>query len=174
MRLVSTISFIWLAMFVLGQSGCEQTAGVATPPAKVHTGPDVSAYSDYAPAKIHITPLTGIVGSTDAQGSSKIDIYVSLLDSFGSQVKSPGIFRFELYEHVQRSAEPKGRRMAIWPDIDLAGAAANSQYWQDFLRLYEFHLPLEPQSDQGYVLQVTFLSVSSKRLSDELLLKHAK
>lgn len=169
-----TISNICLLMFILGQSGCEQTAGVAAPPAKVDTGSDVSAYSDYAPAKIHITPLTEVVSSADAQGSSKIDVYVSLLDSFGSQVKSPGVFRFELYEFAQRSAELKGRRMAIWPDIDLTIAADNNQYWQDFLRLYEFNLPLEPPSEQGYVLQVTFLSVSGKRLSDELVLKHTK
>jgi hypothetical protein len=174
MRVVLTISNICLLMLVLGQSGCEQTAGVAAPPAKVDTGPDVSAYSDYAPAKIHITPLTGIVGSADAQGSSKIDIYVSLLDSFGSQVKSPGVFRFELYEYAQRSAEPKGRRIAIWPDIDLTISADNNHYWQDFLRLYEFNLPLELQGDQNYVLQMTFLSVGGKRLSDEIVLKHTK
>ncbi len=174
MRVVLTISHICLLMFILGQSGCEQTAGVAASPAKVDTGLDVSAYSDYAPAKIHITPLTGVVGSTDAQSGSKIDVYVSLLDSFGSQVKSPGIFRFELYEYAQRSAEPKGRRVAIWPDIDLTGSADNNRYWHDFLRAYQFDLPLELQSDQNYVLQVTLLSVSGKRLSDELVLKRTK
>jgi len=161
-------------VLVLGQSGCEQTAGVATPPAKADTSLDFSVYSDYAPVKIHITPLTGIVSSSDAQSSSKIDIYVSLLDSFGSPVKSPGIFRFELYEFAQRSAEPKGRRISIWPDIDLTIATDNNRCWQDFLRLYKFNLPLEPQSEQGYVLQVTFLSVNGKRLSDELVLKHTK
>jgi len=161
-------------MLVLSQSGCEQPTGVAAPPAKADAGPDVSAYSDYAPAKIHITPLTGVVSSADSQSSSKIDIYVSLLDSFGSQVKSPGVFRFELYEYAQRSAEPKGRRIAIWPDIDLTIAADNNRYWQDFLRLYEFNLPLELQGDQNYVLQMTFLSVGGKRLSDEIVLKYTK
>ena len=173
MRLVLTISNICFLMFILGQSGCEQTAGVAAPPAKVDPNLiGISTYRDYAPAKIHITPLTGIVG--DIKGGLRIDTCVSLLDSFGSQVKSPGVFRFELYESAQRSAEPKGRRVTIWPDIDLTAAADNNRYWQDFLRLYQFNLPLEPQSEQDYVLQVTFLSVSGKRLSDELVLKHTK
>jgi hypothetical protein len=151
-------------MLVLGQCGCEQAGGVAESPAKVDIGPNVSAYGDYSPAKIHITPLTGLAGSADANGSSKIDVYVSLLDSFGSQVKSPGVFRFELYEYAQRSAEPKGGRVVIWPDINLTDAAENNR----------FDLPLEPQSDQSCVLQVTFLCVGGKRLSDEFIFKQSK
>lgn len=169
-----TISSICFWMLILGQCGCEQAAGVAESPAKVDTGPNVSAYGDYSPAKIHITPLTGLAGSADAKGSSKIDVYVSLLDSFGSQVKSPGVFRFELYEYAQRSAEPKGGRVVIWPDINLTDAAENNRYWHDFLRAYRFDLPLEPRSDQSYVLQVTFLCVGGKRLSDEFIFKQSK
>jgi hypothetical protein len=161
-------------MFVLGQSGCEQATGVAELPAKVDTRPVFGAYADYTPDKIHITPLTEFLSVGDAKGDSKIVVYVSLLDSFGSQVKSPGVFRFELYEYAQRSAEPKGRRVVIWSDIDVTGASDNNKYWHDFLRAYQFSLPLTLPSDQNYVLQVTFLSVSGKRLSDELTLKPTK
>jgi len=83
----------------------------------------------------------------------------------------PGVFRFELYERVVRSAEPKGRRIVIWPDIDLTGAAENNEYWRDFLRAYEFNLPFEAQIKQCYILQVTYLSPSGKRLSAELSLE---
>lgn len=174
MRVVLTISSVCFGMLVLGQSGCEPPADVTSAPAKIDSGANVSVYSGYRAAKIRITPLTELVVSVDAQGSSKINVYVHLLDSFGSQIKSPGIFRFELYEYAQRSAEPKGRRVVIWPDMDLTAPAENNRYWHDFLRAYQFNLPLEQQSDQSYVLQVTFLCVSGKRLSDELILKYAK
>jgi hypothetical protein len=171
MKVVLAISYICFWLFVLGQSGCEQAAGVAEPPSKIDTGPDVSAYTDYTPAKIHITPLTEISSSEDAAHGSKIDVYVSLVDAFGSQIKSPGIFRFEAYEHVQRSASPRGSRAVIWPDIDLTQAAENSKYWQDFLRTYKFHLDFNLPRDHSYVLQVTFLSVGGRRLCDEFVLK---
>lgn len=171
MKVILTISYICLWLFVLGQSGCEQAAGVAGPPSKIDTSPDVSAYTEYTPAKIHITPLTEISSSQDTADGSRIDVYVSLVDAFGSQIKSPGIFRFEAYEHVQPSASPKGSRVVIWPDIDLTQAVENSRYWQDFLRTYKFHLDFKLQRDQAYVLQVTFLSVGGKRLSDEFVLK---
>jgi len=174
MRVVLAISGVLCWVLILSQSGCEQAAAVVESPAKVDAGPVFGVYADYVPAKARITPLSEVISGPDARNGSKIVVYVNLLDSFGSQVKSPGIFRFELYEYAQRSAEPKGRRLVIWPDIDLTGAADNNRYWHDFLRAYQFNLPLELQSDQSLVLQVTFLSVSGKRLSDELILKHTK
>jgi hypothetical protein len=97
-----------------------------------------------------------------------------LLDSFGCQVKSAGVFRFELYERVERSAEPKGRRVVIWPDIDLIDAAANNENWRDFLRAYEFNLDFDLQGSQNYVLQVTCLCPGGKRLSAEFGLECMK
>lgn len=87
-----------------------------------------------------------------------------------SQPSSPGIFRFELYEHVQCSTEPKGQRLAVWPDIDLTDAAQNNNYWRDFLRAYEFKLDFEPQT-KSHTLQGTFLSPTGKRLSAEFALR---
>ena len=165
---------ICLLVLVLAPVGCEPGAAVDEPPSKVDTAPDVSVYAGYAPEKIDITPLTEIVRLGDAEDGSKIDVYVNLLDSFGSQIKSPGTFRFELYEHVQRSALPKGRRAVIWPDIDVTGAAENNRYWRDFLRTYQFTLDFEPERDRTYVLQLTFISLDGKRLSDEIVLKGTK
>ncbi|MHC4739720.1 MAG: hypothetical protein ACYS9Y_12515 [Planctomycetota bacterium] len=116
-------------------------------------------------------PLTEIVYADDAEEESKIVAYVSLLDSFGSQVKMPGVFRFELYERVVRSAEPKGRRIIFWPDTDLARAVENNKYWRDFLRAYEFVFTFKAQINQCYILQATYLSPNGKRLSAELGLK---
>jgi len=132
-----------------------------------------SAYLRYAPAKIDILPLTELVPAGGAQ-ETRINLYASLLDAFGFQIKSPAVFRFELYEYVQRSAEPKGKRAVIWADVDLTDPVSNNEYWRDFLRAYEFNLPFEQAGSQNYILQVTCLCPSGSRLSAELMLRRTK
>ncbi len=164
-------SVVCLLAMLLANAGCELFPGLTN---KTNTDfKKLSVYSHYAPAKINIIPLTEF---TSAGGTQKVEIkpYVSLLDSFGSQIKSPAVFRFELYQRVLRSAEPKGRRVVIWPDIDLTDPAANNEYWRDFLRAYEFDLPFEPDASQSYILQVTCLCPNGKRISAEFALKLAK
>ena len=174
MKAVAVVLQILLFVFVLAQSGCEQPQLDTEPPLKADVDLDVFIHTDYVPARIEITPLTGYVSHAGSEGTSEVNVYVSLLDSFGCQIKSPGVFRFEMYEHVQRSAEPKGRRIAIWPDTDLTDAAQNNKYWRDFLRAYQFNLPFEPTGSQSYILQATFLCPTGKRLSVEFALKHTK
>lgn len=125
-------------------------------------------YTRYVPEKIDIIPLTAFVAV------GKIRIYVSLLDSFNCQIKTPGIFRFELYRYVQRSAKPKGKRIAIWPDIDLTNPAENNNCWRDHFRAYEFNLDFVPEKDQSYVLQATCLCPNGKRLSADFALKYTE
>ncbi len=165
---------IFVPVLLLANTGCEQPA--PPPQAAVEPKNDPgksSAYVHYAPAKIDIMPLTELVPAGGAQGA-RINLYVSLLDAFGSQIKSPAVFRFELYEYVQRSAEPKGKRAVIWADVDLTDPVRNNGYWQDFLRAYEFNLPFEQAGSQDFILQVTCLCPSGSRLSSELMLRHAK
>jgi len=186
MKAIVVLLQIFFFISVLGQAGCEEPSAddsIQTEPSpKADSDFDVSIYAPYDPIKIDIMPLTGFVNLGDAKGTSEgsrkpepqINLYVSLLDSFGSQKKSPGVFRFEMYEHVQRSAEPKGGRVAIWPDLDLTDAATNNNYWRDFLRAYQFILPFEPASNQSYTLQVTFLCPTGKRLSDVFVFTQPK
>jgi len=165
---------VCLLAMLLGDGGCEQMPRLSE--LSTETDNDferLSVYSHFAPAKINIMPLTEFISSNDAR-QANIHPYVSLLDSFGSQIKSPCVFRFELYQRVQRSAEPKGRRVIIWPDVDLTDPVANDEYWRDFLRAYEFNLPFESASDLSYILQVTCLCPAGRRLSDEFALKLTK
>ena len=74
---------------------------------------DVALYARYAPARVDILPLTTINPTTSSAGDYIIDVYVCLLDSFDSQIKYPATFRFELFQYVQRSTEPKGKRILI-------------------------------------------------------------
>jgi hypothetical protein len=175
MKPLRIISQVLVLTFLSINFGCEQPTG-SNQTNDTTTNNDVnklSSYALYAPSKIDIMPLTEFVSTGDAQ-KSKIDIYVSLLDQFGSQIKSPGMFRFELYEHVPRSAEPKGKRAIIWTDIDLTDPAANNDYWRDFLRAYQFTLPCELAGKQDYILQLTCMCPNGKRLSSEFILKQTK
>jgi hypothetical protein len=156
-------------------AGCEQpeTTLIDIPAETDNNIDSHSFYTRYAPSKIDIMPLTEFISTGDTQ-HSKINLYVSLLDTFGSQIKSPGIFRFELYEHMPRSAEPKGKRVIIWPDIDLNDPVTNNDYWRDFLRAYMFSLPYEQALSQDYILQVTCICPNGKRLSSDFILRHTK
>ena len=153
--------------------GCRMPGQPAPPTGQSSGGSeDTHSYASYAPIKVDIMPLTEL--ATAGGQSSRIHLYVSLLDAFGSQVKSPAVFRFELYEHVVRSAERKGRRAVIWADFDLTSPSVNNEYWRDFLRAYEFNLPFEDVSGQIYILQVTCLCPNGSRLTSDFILKQAR
>ncbi len=136
---------------------------------KLQDEPQICIPNSFAPDKIEIMPLTEM--NTDSRQNAVIKVYVSLLDSSNCQKKWPGIFRFELYQRVLRSAEPKGKRLFIWPDIDLTEATVNNIHWLDFLRVYEFNLEFESAENKDYILQATCFSPDNKRLSTELILK---
>jgi len=176
MRTVGAILRIFFVCLLLACAGCElglEGGGVA--PA-VDEDSDIPIYARYAPVKIDIMPLTELVDAGDSGigEGSRIKVYVSLFDRSGCQIKAPAVFRFELYEKVQRSAEPKGNRLVIWPDVDLTEPGENNKRWRDFLRAYEFDLDFEAQSKRVYVLQVTCLCPDGKRLSNEFVLERAE
>ena len=173
MKAVGAILRLFFFALLLVEVGCEP-GPPEEPPVTGNGSNPLFVYASYRSEKIDIMPLTDFVSTGAAEDVSQIKVYVSLLDLFDCQIKSPGVFRFELYDHEQRSPEPKGRRIVIWPDIDLTDVAENNNYWQDYLRAYEFALDFEPQSSHSYVLQVTCLCPNGKRLSDDIVLKCTK
>jgi len=166
MKKIAVIAQMFLLFLVV--TGCEPKN------AELSTSADsgLNQLSEYVPVKVDIMPLTEFTSAGDGEKPSKIKVYVSLLDAFDCQIKTPAVFRFELYGRVPRSAEPKGRRVFIWPDINLNNAAKNNEHWQDFLRAYQFDLPFEPKANQSYILQATSLCPGGRRLSAEFALKH--
>ncbi len=166
-KTINKVFLVLFYIFFLLITGCEKGRGTSGISDRSNNEKDkFSIYIDYCPEKIDIIPLTGFVKLGDAQ-QSQINLYVSLLDSFSSEIKSPCVFRFELYEKVQRSAEPKGKRVVIWPDIDLTEPAINNKYWRNFLRAYEFNLPFIPAGNQIYILEVTCLCPTGRRLTSD-------
>jgi hypothetical protein len=174
MKLLPKISWILTLTLLFVNISCKQPAETdETTVIMTNIVDKLSSYTHYAPSKVDIMPLTEFVGPGDTQ-RSKINVYVGLLDQFGSQIKSPGVFRFELYEHVSRLAKGKGRRVLIWPDIDLTDPVTNNDSWLDFLRAYQFSLPCELSEKQGYILQLTCMCPNGKRLTAEFTLRNAK
>ncbi len=125
----------------------------------------------FTPVKIGILPLTDLSGSSGTGPGARLNAFITMLDAFGSQVKAPGVLRFELYDYVPRSAQAKGQRLTLWPDIDLTSPAENHKYWREFLRAYEFELDAQASRDKTYVLEVTCLCPDGKRLSAEYTLR---
>ena len=174
MKSLYTITRLLLLMLLSVLIGCEQPRQpLEIPPKTDNTDSSLSFYVRYIPDKIDIMPLTEFVVSDNTR-QTRINIFVSLIDQFGSQVKSPGMFRFELYEYMQRSSEPKGRRAVIWPDIDLTDPVTNNDFWRDFLRAYEFSFPCEQAKRRDYILHVTCMCPNGRRLSSEFILRHTK
>jgi len=159
-----------LIPLLLSQTGCIVSPNNPPEPTEPNSN-ELWVYTGYMANGIDIMPLTDFVPAQSAEQQSMIEIYVGLLDRFGSQIKAPGVFRFELYEYIRRSAEPKGKRITIWSDIDLTAPNDNNFYWQDYLRAYRFNLEFEPEQNTGYVLQVTCMCPSGKRLSADFVLK---
>lgn len=166
-----TALVLMFSVLVVWQVGCDSTASLLREGFKKD-----AAKMQYHPAVIEILPLTALKIDSDEE-TIGLKVYVSLGDSFGSQIKSAGLFRFELYEYLLRSAEPKGKRLFIWGDIDLTDAKINNDHWRDVLRSYEFSLDADVSGGgRGkYVLQVTFIADDgSRRLDDTVVVDSGK
>jgi hypothetical protein len=145
-----------------------------TPPGEKHSilpFLDSTPCTHFGPAKIDVLPITSIVPASAADGDASINAYVCLIDAFESQIKAPVVFRFELFQRLQRSSDPKGKRLIVWPDIDLTDPAANNNLWQDFMRTYLFSLPLQKKSAENCILHVTVICPSGKRLTDDFIVR---
>jgi hypothetical protein len=125
-------------------------------------------YSQYTPVTVEMTSLSGISYDDKA---AKIKAYVSLKDAFASQIKSPAVFRFELYQKIAKMPEPKGKRVMIWPDVDITDLSVNNQYWREYLRCYEFEISTEALDKKDYVLQVMCRLPGGKILFADYTLK---
>lgn len=138
-------------------------------PAVERSAPKVAA--GYAPVRLSILPLTELTEPTGTSSTPRLHVFLALLDAFDSPIKAPKTVRFELYQYVPRSADPKGQRVAIWPDMDMMEPAQNNRYWRDFLRAYEFELDVQAELDKTYILEATCIDPEGKRLSTDYMLK---
>lgn len=164
-----TLATVLLALFLAFAAGCEQPSlglGLMKGNSEI--------YEAYSAAWIDIVGLTGISQNQNLRDSSVLVAYVDVLDEFNSRIKSPGSFRFELYEFIARANEPRGRRLYSWDDIDMMSPQTNNKFWHDFMRAYKFELEMEfvPRPGSRFVLEVTFITPKGLRLQDTLELSY--
>ena len=183
MKIAAAISHALFIFLVLLQPGCEPA--LPREPMPMAYDPNTPLCIYYAPDKIEIMPLTGF--KDNSAGEPQLDVFVSLLDSAGSQIKFPATFRFELYDHAQRSAGANGKRVRIWPDneiadpnepkihwLDLADPSQNNRHWRDFVRAYQFTLPFSPEPGKSYIFEATCLTHQGRRLTAKIPLRKAE
>jgi len=164
------VAVIFAVAIVVWSTGCEPDGSVG----ELSLGSRGDVLGAYVASEVRIVGLTEITQVSAGPWQGKLKIYVDLVDNFGCRVKSPGLFRFELYEFVPRSSQPKGKRIFFPPDIDLTDATENNNHWRDFLRAYQFELDLNfsPRPDESFVLEVTFTTPRGRRLRDTFHLRY--
>ena len=91
MSSVRAASIIFFVILFLAAIGCEPGSSSLR---NVKSDVEASVYTSYLPVKLDIIPLTEI-RPVNGEEKMKIDVYVSLLDVYGCQVKMPGVFGFE-------------------------------------------------------------------------------
>ena len=130
----------------------------------------------YGPATLEIVGLSELKAVAGDEDAAKLKIFVKAMDSFGSAIKAPCVFRVELYEYVARSQSPLGKRLEIWPDIDLTDPCKNNDQWRDYLRAYEFNFDVSSRLEFGrvYIVEATCLSPMGKRMSAQYKLSYQK
>ena len=81
-------------------------------------------------------------------------------------------YRFELYAFVPLDANPRGKRIALWPEIEPGAAESANRLWRPHLAAYEFVLPLphRPVAGKTYLLEVTILDADGIRRTDAIKL----
>ena len=159
------------AIIAITATGCEipdnpADPDISPPRSRQDTIPVACVFT---PERIRIIGLTEIIPD-----KTVLSIYVDIFDAYDSHIKAPARFRFELYEFVPRSSEPRGDRLMIWPDIDLTDPAVNNRYWHDYLRTYIFDLPMNfaPAGDTTYILEATCITAQGKRLSNKRQIRY--
>lgn len=165
-----SVALLVVLLGLVVSAGCEQETRTSS----TNPGRNLDILSAYTASSVSIMGLTGIVPDEENPNRAKLRVYVDVLDSDGVRIKTPGVFRFELYQFVPRSSNPMGKRLKLWEDIKLLDPTENNARWRDFLRAYQFDLDLEfsPVRPAGYVVQVMLTTTSGKRLYNNYHLKY--
>lgn len=155
-------SFI-VVVLMLSSFGCEQVQQTAP---DYPTG-SIKGGCIFSPQRIKFNQLTELTNSL------RITAFVDVFDQFDSRIKAAGVWRFELYEKVSRSADPAGSRIRIWDNIELTEAKVNQEHWRDYLHCYEFGLNFDSELPAGktYILQAVCFTAEGKRVTDTFELK---
>lgn len=143
------IIFLCLTAVALALIGCQAPESPGQPA--------VDGDGRVAIQRVQISPLTEFIADPENPDAHQLKVLLEVFDMSGLPVSTAGTVRFELYEFRPLSSDPRGRRLSIWPALDLSNAADAEKYWSQLLRGYEFYLPIDflPRGGRKYVLEVT-------------------
>lgn len=127
------------------------------------------------PSRIRIVqPFTRIKSFDNDATPDGIELLLQAVNSLDNPgLMIAGHVRIELYEYVQASADPKGRRLESW-GVDLTDEKHQRTYWNQLTQMYEFRVGVDATTARladRYVLVVTYDSPLGERLTDEHVLR---
>lgn len=123
--------------FVILLAGCGQMS-------------EMSLFNTASPG-VHLLDMTGFAPAASGEGTV-LRVFVQ-----PDKIEQDLCFRFELYVYIPRSSNPRGKRIVLWPDIEVKANASSNSQWREHLKAYEFVLPMETQRviPPAVVLEVT-------------------
>lgn len=122
-----------------------------------------------------VNPFTRVRSFDDDDRPDGIELLlraVNALDNPGLMIT--GRVRVELYEHMQATADSRGRRLDQW-DIELTTREQQRRHWNQVTQMYEFRLGVDPASvaaARRYVLTVTYTTPFGRHLTDETMIEY--
>jgi hypothetical protein len=151
-------------------------AGCKSAPVAGDNGPRREMLALLMPSRIEIVkPFTHVKSFDRDNTPDGIELLLRAVNS----LDNPGLMivgqvRVELFEFVEASAEPKGRRVDYW-DIDLSTAARQKSFWNQLTQMYEFRLGVDPSvlpRQKSFVLMVTYNTPLGEHLTDECVIEY--
>lgn len=151
----TVFSCLYTAIILILMAGCQSPRA------------SMSHKDDASVRRIRISAITEFVPDPNVPNQLQIKTLIELFNVHGFSIKSPCTLRFEFYEFRSASSDPRGQRLLIWPNRDLSDSVINDKHWKNFLRGYEFFLPVDTPLQKGkkYVLEAT-CQIDQQRFSD--------
>lgn len=150
-------------------SGCATTPDYTDPKARQ------KALELLMPERIEIVkPFTRVKSFDDNASPDGIELLLQAVNPLGNVgLMIVGVIRVELYEHVQASGIPTGKRLDSWT-IDLASEESQRRYWNHVTQMYQLRLKINPavvSVARRYVLVVTYTSPLGEHLTDDCVIE---
>ena len=128
------------------------------------------------PSRIEIVePFTRVRDFDQDNALDGIELLMQAVNSLGNPgLQIVGHVRVELYEFVEASAEPKGKRIDRWA-VDLSSVELQQKYWNQLTQMYEFRLEVDPAvlpHKRKFVLAVTYDTPQGVHLMDDCVLEY--
>ena len=166
---------IRVAYLILAVLSAWSVSGCATTPDYTDPKARQKALELLMPERIEIVkPFTRVKSFDDDASPDGIELLLQAVNPLGNVgLMIVGVIRVELYEHVQASGIPTGKRLDSWT-IDLAPEESQRRYWNHVTQMYQLRLKINPavvSVARRYVLVVTYTSPLGEHLTDDCVIE---